>query len=768
MTLCKSPWEQFASYENFLLAWQRTVNVSSRMVSDELGLETFSFNLEANLRDLVRQVGSEYFPYCPASDHKVYVPKASTTLRTMSVLSVPDLVVYQALVNVVADQASTYLASHENQHVYGNIYAGPGKRWMLKPWAVQYGQYVRRVESLFASGNTWIASTDIVAFYDTIDHQRLLAIVGRYCGGDSRFLELLKDCLSKWSAHNSSQTMSRGIPQGSNASDFLANLFLFDIDRTMIVQGYNYVRYVDDVRILAEEKSIVQRGLILFDLELKRTGLVAQVSKTSVHEIVDIGREIYRLQFAVTNLTDTGEIVPAAVVYQPYTEQAATIGGLLSTAIENEASDQSEETVPDIDGDETEAEDKLQWVKSFIGDWQEQLYLRFLESFSTLDNPQLSKESESNVTYCLNRLEPMPEIKEQVISLLTRLPWRSETVTRYLGHYKGDAHVADELRKFIMSHDVYSWHRANCLWALYNAAGQISAATICRGWLSDVKSDWYARTIAARILRNTPNQHAFLLECLKREQALTKDNPEETSILRAEIAFGAFHRIKSYRKQFALLNLICSDSSPLVNRLLVYLLQHPDCKVTWEDLRIHHTNLSQLSELVKALGISSNTPEPCFLAQTMQSTYEVQLPKDNLKGIYNRHYEKAITHLRESVRAYHKDPSRYVREFHQFMHITLLAFYESHFPEEQEIYEGYARLTDRAIMRSTLPKGVETWKRLGSLRNQVDHPVDKKTKSHTKPISVKEAEDLYKELRVGLQELFDVWMAAPTPNLSSE
>jgi hypothetical protein len=46
-------WDRFADYENFLLAWLRIANVSSRMISDSLGSEIFAFNLHENLRDLV-------------------------------------------------------------------------------------------------------------------------------------------------------------------------------------------------------------------------------------------------------------------------------------------------------------------------------------------------------------------------------------------------------------------------------------------------------------------------------------------------------------------------------------------------------------------------------------------------------------------------------------------------------------------------------------------------------------------------------------------
>ncbi|WP_156820009.1 hypothetical protein [Synechococcus sp. PCC 7336] len=79
-------WSDFANYENCLLAWQRTVNVTSRMLHEKLGMEIFAYNLQDNLEDLVEQTTKEYFSYSPLSDHKVYVPKPSTTLKTIAQL----------------------------------------------------------------------------------------------------------------------------------------------------------------------------------------------------------------------------------------------------------------------------------------------------------------------------------------------------------------------------------------------------------------------------------------------------------------------------------------------------------------------------------------------------------------------------------------------------------------------------------------------------------------------------------------------------------
>ncbi|MBP5971831.1 RNA-directed DNA polymerase [Brasilonema sp. CT11] len=781
MTIATSLWNKFATYDNFLLAWQRTVNVTSRMVHDELGMKLFAHNLQANLENLVQRVVAEDFPYQPLADHKVYVPKPSSTLRTMSLMAVPDVIVYQALVNIIADQAYLYLVSHENQCVLGNLYAGPGKRWMLKPWKKQYTRFVNRVEKLYSAGNPWIASTDIVAFYDTIDHACLLSIIRKYCGEDRKFEQLFLNCLEKWAVHNVNIKMSRGIPQGSNASDFLANLFLHEIDKKMIVHGYQYVRYVDDVRILGAEKSTVQRGLILFDLELKRAGLVAQVTKTSVHKIENLEKEISRLRFRITDPTGKGNCLLVTIPSPPKSEQAdfasdyvkKTSSGYVEdhTTISDSKSNLEDDEKDDLEDDEeitTLSSNKdCDIEQNKTPNLQKQIREKFIEAFALLDDQDRGKEAESNIAFCLYRLEPHPSIREQVLSLLSTLPWRSEAISIALGRFKNDSYVIEGLRAFISEHDVYSWHRANSLWALYQVSEAKSVAPICQAWLADTQLHWYAKVIAARILAEVPGQHAYFMECLQSEQNMVNGNAEETAILRQELAYGAFQRIKSPYKQLALFRLICIDKSPLVQQLVVYLLQQPQCQVTWDDLKEYHQQMGTISELIKKLGLSADALTPCFIFQTLSTMYRVSLAEYDLRRFYAKHYNKAVEQLRESVSNYYQSPSWYIRTFHQFAHVTLIAFCESVLPSESGLYTGYDNVASRGILTTTLPRGAAIWRRLGPMRNRVDHPVDSKTQLHTRKITVKEVEDLHKELQVALQEIFDVWLNSPLPTATT-
>ncbi len=758
-------WSKFVTFDNFLLAWQRLANVTSRMVSDEVGKDVFAFNLHDNLQDLVERVNSETDPYQPYADNKVYVPKPSTTMRTMSMMCVPDLVVYQAMANTIADACHHYLVTHENQHVWGNIYAGQGSPWMLKSWKYQYNNFVDEVVRIFNDGSTWIASTDIVSFYDTIDHQTLFHFVKKYADGDSRFVSFFEQCLAKWAAHNTDTSMSRGIPQGCNASDFLANLYLYEIDQHMIVKGYQYTRYVDDIRILSKDKSIVQRGLIDFDLELKRYGLVAQVSKTSVHQIEDIEKEISRLKFWVTDPTDSTTHEDETSL--PQSEQASSVRDFIA----NSGSDDALEQVIDGEEDADQPTDTVSTEHPTVDEntsaesVQNQLHEQFLEAYAQLDDPEKGKEANTKITYCLNRLFRRDDIREHVISLLDKIPWRSESVTRYLALFKGDSIVIEHLTEFVNTHEVYQWHRANALQALAEIAGAKYVAPTCRHWLSNELQQWYPKTIAAQILMRVPRQHSFFIECLRREQTRLVSAPGQNVVLRQQLALAAFKTAKSKGKHKTLFELILRpDESTLLRRLGVYLLQQKSCSVTWVDLEPFHQVLGEYAALIETLGISPDVPRPCFILQSVRQLFNINVAEDSLRRLYGRNYDVAAGHLRKSVEFFYSSNNDFVRNFHQFAHVTLVAFHEYVLPASgNPLAMEYGSLWQHAGFKVHTPNGSKAWEILGELRNRVDHPVNHKTRFYSERIKNNEVDNIKRQLSVALQELYEAWIAAPIP-----
>lgn len=730
------------------------------MITDRLGMEVFAFNLHENIQDLVKRIENrvreEHITYCPLPDNKVYVPKASSTLRTMSMMCLPDLIVYQAMVNVIANTSHPHLVTHENQHVWGNLYAGSDSPWMLKRWKEQYNNFVKEIEKLYEMGNTWIASTDIVSFYDMIDHHILLDLVRKHCGEDDNFITLLRECLTTWASHSADTSMSRGIPQGSNASDYLANLYLYEIDQHMIAKGHHYVRYVDDIRILGKDKATVQQGLIDFDLELKKYGLVAQVSKTSVHEIENIEREITRLRFWVTDPIDSTTYQDEASL--PSSEQASSIRDQIESSQSEHVEDQMDHE--DIDDEESNAANKASVDENTSAESiQNQLLEEFHDAFEKLDDPEHGREANTKIVYCLNRLFKHDAIRDKVLDLLERLPWRSEPVTRYLALFKGDEEVIRALEKFVVEHEVYYWHRANALEALQEIAGAKRISHICRGWISDDLQKWYAKMVAVRILQKAPGQHAFFVEALREEQNRVGHDLSQKSLLRLQLAYSAFHTAKAKQKHLALLKLLLRpDESILMRRLVIYILQQPKCEVVWEDLTDHHQTLGEFADLIEQLGLAPDVPRPCYIRQSLMQLFDVEFTVDDLRPYLGNHYDEAAKALRASVRYFYSSNDDFVRNFHQFAHLTLVAFYQAILPSSGDpIAMDYANLCQTRDFKAQTPSGHSTWEQLGQLRNRVDHPIDRKTRLHSQKITGREAKLLKGQLGVALQELFDAW-----------
>lgn len=73
-----------------------------------------------------------------------------------------------------------------------------------------------------------------------------------------------------------------GLPQNRDASAFLSNILLSFVDQEMVRKGYDYYRYVDDIRILADTEVQARRALQDLIRELRKIGLNINASKTEI------------------------------------------------------------------------------------------------------------------------------------------------------------------------------------------------------------------------------------------------------------------------------------------------------------------------------------------------------------------------------------------------------------------------------------------------------------------------------------------------------
>lgn len=83
--------------------------------------------------------------------------------------------------------------------------------------------------------------------------------------------------LSQWTFSG-----DHGLPQNRDASAFLSNILLSCVDREMTNKGYDYYRYVDDIRIIADSELHARRGLQDLIRQLRKVGLNINANKTDI------------------------------------------------------------------------------------------------------------------------------------------------------------------------------------------------------------------------------------------------------------------------------------------------------------------------------------------------------------------------------------------------------------------------------------------------------------------------------------------------------
>lgn len=233
--------------------------------------------------------------YEPSHATKIYFPKGSGILRPYSILTVEDQIVYQSLINVVAEKLIKRMENKYFKEVFGHLYAGKKSAFFYRKWTSGYKKLNEACRKAFNDGFVYGASFDLTACYDSLDHGVLRHFLSKI-GCDEEFSHHLTDCLSRWTATNHRIYHHHGIPQGPLASGLLSEVVLrhFDIQRGSTRQ-VRYLRYVDDIRLYANSSDALRRMLVKLDMLSKDIGLFPQSSKIHIHRIKNIETEIKSL-----------------------------------------------------------------------------------------------------------------------------------------------------------------------------------------------------------------------------------------------------------------------------------------------------------------------------------------------------------------------------------------------------------------------------------------------------------------------------------------
>lgn len=156
--------------------------------------------------------------------------------------------------------------------------------------------YVREISADLVERSpteTWICSTDIKTFYDSIERERLLKVLSNRVKCQSA-LKLIGHALSTPTVPRNTKRVKHaeyrtavGVPQGLAISNILASIYMQEVDDAMPSTGITYYRYVDDVLMYGDQGS-VQKAFDSLRARLRRRGLSLHPmgsGKTHFHQL---------------------------------------------------------------------------------------------------------------------------------------------------------------------------------------------------------------------------------------------------------------------------------------------------------------------------------------------------------------------------------------------------------------------------------------------------------------------------------------------------
>lgn len=352
--------------------------------------------------------------YRPSPMEVCDVPKGGGALRPGSVLRLEDAVVYAACVDAAFERIYERIASARRTFDFAYRLRDPANRdgWFLDQFA-GWKDFDRASIGRIQAGAQWVVVADIAGYFEHVDLSQLFSDL-RAIGVNESVLQQLSTLLNNWT-----YVSGRGIPQGQSPSDILGKLYLTSVDENLASQGFDHIRYVDDIRVFCDDVAQARKAILSLSRLLRARGLSVQAAKLQILRSDKAQEKFEGVRAVVANLERA---------------YAGDLNDLLGSDAPSMSVTQAEEALAAADVDEypTEVLRKV-WMAHFSGE---------VTSFNgTLFRFLLGRLGRANDAVAVPR----------VLDFLVTHPDQTAFIIKYLGATGSLPVVEDRLAAFVTS-----------------------------------------------------------------------------------------------------------------------------------------------------------------------------------------------------------------------------------------------------------------------------------------------------------------------------
>ena len=257
--------EQILSSENLNEAYLQVIRNKGAEGVDGMKYTELKEHLFKNGEEIKKQFRNR--KYKPQPVRRVEIPKPDGGVRNLGVPTVTDRFIQQAIAQVL----TPIYEEQFHDHSYG-----------FRPNRCAQ-QALMTALDMMNDGNTWIVDIDMEKFFDTVNHDKLMTIIGRTIKDGDIISIVRKYLVSGIMVDDEYKESVIGTPQGGNLSPLLANIMLNELDKEMEKRGLNFVRYADDCIIMVRSEMSANRVMRNLTRYIEdKLGLKVNMTKSKV------------------------------------------------------------------------------------------------------------------------------------------------------------------------------------------------------------------------------------------------------------------------------------------------------------------------------------------------------------------------------------------------------------------------------------------------------------------------------------------------------